>query len=93
MTKETLMDLATLRAELAKLDHMPGDTIVVMSEDGEGNGFSPLASLGTAMYLAETTWSGEFYLTAEQAAEDPECDEDDVAPDGSVPAVFLWPTN
>ncbi|MEZ0089997.1 hypothetical protein [Streptacidiphilus sp. EB129] len=87
------MTLDDLRAELTKLDHLPGDTIVVMSKDGEGNGFSPLAQVEDAMYRAETTWSGEHYLTEEQVAADPEYGEDDLAPDDAVPAVFLWPTN
>lgn len=87
------MDLTTLRAQLAELDHLPGETIVVLAKDGEGNGYSPLAEVEDAMYLAESTWSGEHYLTAEQVAADPECGEDDEAPDDAVPAVFLWPTN
>jgi hypothetical protein len=86
------MTLDELRAELAELD-LPGDTIVVLSEDGEGNGFSPLAEVETAMYSADSTYSGEHYLTEEQVAADPEYGEDDLAPDDAVPAVFLWPTN
>lgn len=87
------MTLDDLRAELAKLDHLPGDTPVVLSKDSEGNGFSPLAEVETAMYRAESTWSGEHYMTDEQVDADPGYDDEDRAPEGSVPAVFLWPTN
>lgn len=87
------MTLDELRAELAKLDHLPGDTIVILAKDGEGNSFSPLAEAENAMYYAETTWSGEHYLTEadRQAQDDP--DDYSEAPDDAVPAVFLWPTN
>ncbi len=86
------MTLDELRAELAQLD-MPGDTVVVMSEDGEGNGFSPLAEVETAMYSAESTWSGERYMT--EADRQAQADPDDYreAPESAVAAVFLWPTN
>lgn len=87
------MDLATLRAQLAELDHLPGETIVVMSKDGEGNGFSPLAEVETAMYEATTTWMGERYLSDEDREETGEPDEYSEAPESAVPAVFLWPTN
>lgn len=87
------MTLDELRAALDALD-LPGDTLVVLAKDSEGNGFSPLDEAAHAMYLADTTWSGEHYMTEEQVAADPDADEEeDGPPDGSVPAVFLWPTN
>lgn len=87
------MTLDELRATLAELDHLPGDTPVIMSKDAEGNGFSPLVEVDPGMYLAETTYSGEHYMTEEQrqATDDP--DEYGKAPEESVRAVFLWPTN
>ncbi len=86
------MTLAELRAQLAALD-LPDDTLVVLSKDGEGNGFSPAVEAEHAMYLADTTWSGERYITEtdRQAQDDP--DDYSQAPDDAVPAVFLWPTN
>lgn len=87
------MTLDDLRAELAKLDHLPGDTIVILAEDAEGNGFSPLAEVEDAMYDADTTWSGERYMTDEARAATGEPDEYSEAPESAVPAVFLWPTN
>ena len=86
------MTLAELRAALDALD-LPGDTIVVLAKDGEGNGFSPAVEAEHAMYYANTTWSGERYLTEEQRAAETDPDDYSEAPDDAVPAVFLWPTN
>jgi hypothetical protein len=66
----------TVAELIAKLSALPEDSLVVMSEDSEGNGFSPLAELGADNYAADTSSSGE--LTD---------DEDE----GVVPAVVLWP--
>lgn len=86
------MTLAELRAQLDALN-LPDDTLVVLAKDGEGNGFSPAVEAEHAMYLAESGWSGERYLTdADRQAQD-DADEYDEAPDDAVPAVFLWPTN
>lgn len=87
------MDLTTLRAQLAGLDHLPGETIVVLAKDGEGNGYSPLAEVEDAMYDADSTYSGQRYMTdaVYTALDDP--DDYSQAPESAVPAVFLWPTN
>lgn len=60
------MTLDELRDQLAELE-LPGDTIVVLSKDGEGNGFSPLCEVDTAMYDADSPFSGDRYLTDETA--------------------------
>ncbi|RNG12978.1 hypothetical protein [Streptomyces botrytidirepellens] len=73
------MTLADLRARLAEL---PGDTLVVLARDAEGNDYSPLDDADFAMYRAETGYSGERYRIPE-----------DPRPDDAVLAVFLWPTN
>jgi hypothetical protein len=86
------MTLAELREALAALD-LPDDTLVVLAKDAEGNGHSPLVEAEHAMYLAESTWSGERYLTDEQRLAETDPDEWSEAPDDAVPAVFLWPTN
>lgn len=53
MTVDELRDL---------LDNVDGDLIVVMSKDGEGNGFSPLAEVEPdTRYTAESDWSGEVH--------------------------------
>lgn len=87
------LTLADLRQQLATFDHLSDETPVVLAKDGEGNGYSPLAELSPGMYLAETTWSGEHYPTAEQLRDDPNAEEEDGAPEEAVPAVFLWPVN
>lgn len=86
------MTLDELRAELAELD-LPGNTIVVLAKDGEGNGFSPLADTEEAMYDAESTYSGDRYMTDEDRETTGEPDEYNAAPDSAVVALFLWPTN
>jgi hypothetical protein len=49
----------TVRELIAQLSTFPEDALVVLSEDAEGNGFSPLSDLSAEVYEAETTWSGE----------------------------------
>ena len=87
------MDLAELRRQIAALDHLPDNTPVVLAKDAEGNGFSPLDEAETGMYLAQTTWYGEHYLTEEQRLAKDDPGDYDEAPSDAVPAVFLWPTN
>ena len=86
------MTLTELRAALDALN-LPDDTIVVLAKDAEGNGHSPLVAADPAMYLAETTWSGDRYLTEEQRRAEDDPDDYSAAPDDAVPAVFLWPVN
>jgi hypothetical protein len=84
------LTVADLQAALATL---PSDMPVVLAKDGEGNGFSPLASADPAMYAADTTWSGERYMTDEQRHATGEPEEYSAVPDDAVAALFLWPTN
>lgn len=86
------MTIDEFRRQLAELD-LPGDTPVILAKDAEGNGFSPLVEAETAMYAAESTWSGERYMTDAQREETGDADEYEAAPDDAVNAVFLWPTN
>lgn len=76
-----------------RLTDLPGDLPVVLSKDGEGNGFSPLADAEQAMYDAESTWAGERYDLEEVRLAQPHPEHYDPAPEGSVRALFLWPTN
>ena len=87
------LTLDDLRTQLEALDHLPGTTPVVLAKDGEGNGFSPLTEAEPAMYAADTTWSGERYLTEEQRQATGAPDEWSEAPDDAVAALFLWPVN
>ena len=79
--------------ELRDALDVPGDTPVILAKDAEGNGFSPAVEADHAMYLADTTWSGERYLTDEARLAETDPDEWSEAPDDAVHAVFLWPTN
>ena len=72
----------TVKELKEKIATMPDDSIVVMSCDAEGNGYSPLAEARTGKYDAETKWHGSYCAG----------DEDDGTTAG-VPCVALWPTN
>ncbi|MEW2267875.1 hypothetical protein [Streptomyces sp. NPDC047868] len=86
------MTLAELRQQLDALN-LPDDTIVILAKDAEGNGHSPLVEADHAMYLADTTWSGERYMPEAQRLAEENPDDWTQAPDDAVPAVFLWPTS
>lgn len=90
-------DLSTCGELADYLATQPRDRPVVMSKDGEGNSYSPLAEAGESMYAADSTWSGERYMTPEDIAEHIAGGgaEDDYwqAPDDAVRAVCLWPVN
>ena len=69
--------------ELKKiLSEYPDDFEVIMSSDGEGNSFSPLADFGIGMYIPDTTYSGEIWMGDEIKEED-----------GKENCIVLWPTN
>ncbi len=52
-------------------------SIIILSRDPEGNGYSPLRTAATTYYRPETSYNGEI---------------DDTATD-MVPSVALWPLN
>ncbi len=81
------MTVAELITELQKTDP---NRIVVLQKDAEGNGYSPLAGADcSALYVADSTWSGEVY---DEEPEDPDADED--RPDETAKkCVVLWPVN
>lgn len=86
------MTLNELRKQLDALN-VPGDTPVILAKDAEGNGFSPAVEAEVALYAADSTWSGERYMTEAERQATGQPDEYSEAPEGSVRAVFLWPTN
>lgn len=86
------MTIDELREQLDALG-VPGDTLVVLAKDAEGNDFSPASEAEVSMYAADTTWSGERYMTEADRQATGEPDEYSEAPDDAVRAVFLWPTN
>lgn len=70
------------------------DRVVVMSKDGEGNGYSPLADFYEAAYLADSTWSGEVGIEAlTEELEEDGFSEEDVMPPNAKPCIVLSPTN
>lgn len=75
-------NVGELRAELAGV---PDDTPVILSKDGEGNGYSPLSSVSKDyVYEPESTWSGEVHDTTDDEYEP---DDEDVR------VVVLGPVN
>lgn len=71
----------------------PRDRKIVMSKDAEGNAYSPLNDVDEAMYVADTTWSGETYMTPEQLAEQETPDDWFEAPEVAERVVLLGPVN
>ena len=70
---------------LAALQGVDLSLTVILQEDAEGNGFSPLAGAEPGYYVAESTWSGTVY-----GRED--IDNGD-APDNGQTVIVLWPIN
>jgi len=72
------------------LGTLPGDMEVIMSKDGEGNGFSPwCGDHSVGEYTPETTWYGEF----SDSEEDDETGVETEIPVERQNAVVLWPVN
>lgn len=67
--------------------------IVIMSSDSEGNSYSPLSSVATAAYRADTTWSGEIGLEKLTAADKKAGYTDEDVLEGGKSALILKPTN
>ncbi len=67
---------------IENLLEFPQDSEIVMSSDGEGNSYSPLAGINDVKYLAESTWSGHVFSPL----------EDDV-PEEAIAAVLFYPVN
>lgn len=87
------MKVKQLINELKKLDPK---LEVIMSKDGEGNGYSQLSDLCDGyVYVPECTWSGEIYpnkLTA-QNRKYGFSEEDLYSGDGGKDCVVIYPTN
>ena len=70
------MKVRDLIVELSALD---SDAEVILQKDAEGNGYSPLHCVdGNAVYVADSTWSGDVYST-EWTADDADMDADEWA--------------
>jgi hypothetical protein len=73
------------------LQEQSPDTLIVMSKDAEGNGFSPLYTVSPdAYYVPETTWMGDAYTEEDMK----ECydDEGEDRPEAGS-AIIMWPVN
>jgi len=75
-----------VRELMEALSELPPDMLVVVSRDAEGNGFTPVHDIETAMYSKGEIGYSE--LTPE-LEEQGYC-EDDIMADGE-PSVVLWP--
>lgn len=69
---------------IEKLKALPGNTLVVMSSDTEGNTFSPMCEISSGFYDRDTSWSGTFYEFNEEG------NDEEI---GGDMAVCLWPSN
>ncbi len=74
------------------LSEQDPDAEVVLSSDGEGNSYSPLADYSIGAYDADTTWGGQFGASelTEEMEREGYTKEDLIE---GVKAVCLWPTN
>ncbi len=80
--------------ELKKmLSEFSDDLPVILQEDSEGNGYSPLHGADEAMYVPERPWYGEVYMTNEQVDEDPRYSDEDRPPEDAIKVVVIWPVN
>lgn len=72
------------------INDLSDETPIVMSSDGEGNNYSPLAGYCTGVYVPESTWAGQFYDSAEFESE---CKEGYCDAGSAITALCIWPTN
>jgi hypothetical protein len=84
----------TVAELIEKLSEIEGHRIVVMSADGEGNNYSPLAEVYEVEYVPESTYSGYIYDDEDDEA----CDDEDECEDyrsslDIFDAVVLYPIN
>lgn len=70
------------------------ESVVIIQKDSEGNGFSPLVGIdGQAIYVADSSWSGEVY-DPEWSADDVMMEEEEWEKLKQPPrCVVLYPTN
>ena len=78
------------------LEFLDKEAEVIMSSDGEGNSYSPVADVSTDyIYVPDSTWSGEIHikcLTGETLGHG-YSEEDLYVGDDATPCVVLYPTN
>lgn len=84
------MKVKELKALLETLDD---EYRVVLSKDSEGNSFSPLCDHTIAVYVPETTWYGDIYLSelTPELRKQGYTEEDTYQGDDGEKAVVFWP--
>jgi hypothetical protein len=76
------------------LEGIPDDTIIVLQKDSEGNGYSPLAGADNeAVYIPDTTWSGEVTPTNGKASDWDMTEEEYKELQSKPRCLVLWPIN
>ncbi len=73
---------------------LPDEMNVVLQKDSEGNGYSPLSGGDSnAVYIADSTWSGDVY-DMKWSADDACMDDEEWAEIKSKPrSLILYPVN
>ena len=87
------MNVSQLIEQLQKLEP---DRLVILQKDAEGNGYSPLDSLGPCAYIPETSWFGERKLEPHELTDELRAqgyDECDIPTGDYTKAVVLQPVN
>ena len=82
------MTLEQLRHELAKVQHLPGDKLVVLAASPEGAHYSPVHLVTEGLYEGDDN-VGQFYLPEDLRQHAGEGFEQ--APKGARQAVVLFP--
>ena len=79
---------------ISLLRDAPPDAEVILQKDGEGNGYSPLSAADAdAVYVPDSTWSGDVY-SMEWSADEACMDDDEWAETTAMPrCVVLSPVN
>lgn len=90
MTIHKMSHAKTVRQLIEYLENLDQDAYVILSRDSEGNGFSPLSTPhGEGLYIADSTWSGEWVDPEQEEDFDPE----DHDMENAHKAIFLFPVN
>lgn len=87
------LDLSALRKLVnQKWRNLPGATLVILSSDPEGDGYSPFAEYERARYAPTDVFVGDVFPLKKELEEDEELRElYDHIPNNVVPALVLYP--
>jgi len=84
----------TVKDLKAAIKDLPDDMEVILQKDSEGNGYSPLADVDPdAVYVPDTTYSGEVYDTKWSAYDAGMDDEEWKEIKAKPRALILYPVN